>query len=530
MTHLSDKTRPLLLLTAVFLLQWLLLFSLKEPAWDAVSYYAYARSAVLDGDLDFGNDYRLSYPTAGKHFAGRAYDQILTPAGRVANLFAMGAGLLWLPWLTLLYQGAQIAGSAAEFSGYEPLFVGNLGLFSALLGLGAFWLAYCVARQAAALEVALAATVTMMFATPLLYYQYREPLYSHTAAAFTVALAVLFWWTREKRGEGGVWSALLMGGLLGLAGLVRWQNLIYLALPAFSAALALWRVPSSARRELLRSRAVDLFLVGLGALAVFSLQMAIWRVLYGSFLTIPQGQGFLDWRAAYLWPLLFSSFRGLLPWMPVFFLSAAGLLALGRRKPALGLPLLAMLALALYVNAGTRDWFAGGGFGPRRLTSELVLLVVGYAAMLQTLPARFRAWIAAVLGLLLGLQQWLLLRYALEDSLGGRVMSMMPTFTWEEVPLSMFAAQLAGYVPRAFVAPLDFLVLHGSPLHVLLSEGLLPWGHLRVILLTGSFAAVLVGLGVLLARRWPGTKGYALAVVVGTAVLVLANIWILTQG
>lgn len=529
MNRLSGNIPSFLVLLALFLVQWLFLFTLKEPTWDAVSYYAYARSAVFDGDLDFGNDYRLSYDTAGAHFAARAYDQALTSEGRVANLFAAGAGLLWLPWLAVLRLGALAALAPGELTGYESLFVGNVGLLSALLGLAAYWLALRLAEEAAAKGVALAATVTLMFATPLLYYQFREPLYSHTAAAFTVAAAVLFWWRRTARDDQSVWAALLLGGLLGLAGLVRWQNLIYLALPAVSGTLAVWRAARGAKWAQLRRTAVDLALVGAGALAVFSLQLAVWRLLYGSFVTIPQGEGFIDWRGSYLFPLLFSSFRGLLPWMPVFFLAAAGLLALSRRLPALGLPLLIMLLLALYVNGSTRDWFAGGGYGPRRLTSELVLLVTGYAAFLQLFPARARGVVTAVLGLLLAVQQWLLLRYGLEQSLGGRVLSMMPTFTWEEMPLSDFAAQLLAFLPRLATDPLDFLLLPGAPLDLLLRQGVAPAAHLRALMATGLFALAALGVGMLLQRRFAGARGYALAVTGGAVFLILVNIWILAQ-
>ncbi len=529
MTRLDSKYAPSLILLAVFGLQWLLLFTLQEPTWDAVSYYAYARSLAFDQDLDFANDYRLSYPTAGEHFASRSYDEQLTPHGRVANLFAVGASVLWLPWLAVLRAAAAAGltgvGDAAALTGYERIFVGNIAALSALLGLGAYWLSMRLAQEAAGRVLALASVVTLMFATPLLYYQYREPLYSHTAAAFTVALAVFLWWrwqeAQDRRG-----AALILGAALGLAGLVRWQNLIYLALPLVSSALLVGGAAAGERGAAAKKTAVDLLLVGVGALAVFSLQMAVWRVLYGSFLTIPQGESFLDWRARYLLPLLFSSFRGLLPWMPVFFLAAAGLLALSKRSPALGLPLLVMLLLALYVNGSTRDWFAGGGYGPRRLTSELVLLVVGYAAFLQLLPERGRKVITAVLGTLLALQQWLLLRYGLAPGFGGRVMSMMPTFAWEDVPLSSFAGDLLGYLPAALAQPLDFLVLSGSPLDSLFRQNVFPWMHVGTLIATSLFVGVMLMLGLWLWRR----AGAVWVVLGGAFLLLLANFWIVLRA
>ena len=410
---------PLFILLALFLLQWLLLLSIREPTWDAVSYYVYARSAVFDGDLQFDNDYQLSYPTAGEHFASKELDQVETATGRVANLFAIGASLLWLPWLSLLRMAAPfIFGNGIGLSGYERYFVSNLATLSALFGFLAILLSYRVAQGALNRRLALAAAVTLMFVTPLLYYQFREPMYSHTASALAVSLCVYVWWRGHDQ-SGTVWRALGLGALIGLAGLVRWQNLAYLLLP-FVSTLILWLRKSDWRkRQAWQPHLLYLLLAGVAALAVFSLQMAVWKVLYGSFITIPQGDSFIEWRATFLIPLLFSSFRGLLPWMPVFFLAVTGLLVLSKRNPQLGVPLLLMLLLAVYINGSTRDWFAGGGFGPRRLTSELVLLVVGYAAFLQLLPRRIRSWGALLLGIGLVLHQWILLRYGLQESIGS---------------------------------------------------------------------------------------------------------------
>ena len=503
------------------------MLSIREPTWDAVSYYVYARSAVFDGDLQFDNDYQLSYPTAGEHFASKELDQVETTTGRVANLFAIGASLLWLPWLLLLRLAAPfIFDSGIGLSGYERFFVSNLATLSALFGFLAILLSYRVAQGVLNRRLALAAAVTLMFVTPLLYYQFREPMYSHTASALAVSLSVFVWWRGHDQ-PGTAWQALGLGALIGLAGLVRWQNLAYLLLP-FVSTLFLWlRTSDWRKRQVWQPHLLYLLLTGVAALAVFSLQMAVWKVLYGSFITIPQGNSFIDWRATFLIPLLFSTFRGLLPWMPVFFLAIAGLLALSKRNPQLGLPLLLMLLLAVYINGSTPDWFAGGAFGPRRLTSELVLLVVGYAAFLQMLPKRIRSWAAVLLGIGLAFHQWILLRYGLAEKLGGRVMSMAPTFYWEEVPPARFVSDLFALVLRAWQRPLDFLILSNSPLDIILRKQAWPVQHLGTLLATALFVMVVAG-GLIVWRNRAKTKSYPVPVLVFTVVVLgLAVLWIL---
>ena len=521
---------PLLILAAVFLLQWLLLFSLKSPTWDAVSYYAYARSAVFDNDLDFANDYRLSYPTAGAHFTSKAYDQITTSTGRVENVFAIGAGLLWLPWLALLRLAALLnlapGVSAQAMTGYELFFTANISMLSAVFGLIAFFISYLMAEKATGRWIALAATVTFMLATPMLYYQFREPMYSHTASAMMVALCVLLWWRQRQEERFSPWQGLALGALIGLAGMTRWQNLAYLALPVISTFYWWVGLPTEQRQESWRGALLYLFLAGLGMLGVFALQMSVWRMLYGSFITIPQGGSFMDWRAPFLSPFLFSSFRGLLPWMPIFFLSFIGLLALTRKKPHLAWPLLGMLLVTIYINGSTRDWFAGGGYGPRRLTSELALLTVGYAGFVQLLPSRIRGWIALFLAVTLGVHQWLLLRFGLIERIGGKVVSMAPTFEWQDEPLGVFLSSMGSVIPGALQQPLDTLVFPGSPLDLVLRQQSWPWAHLGALLASALLMAGLIGVGAL-ARRWrSNSAAYILA---GIVLLLLAGaeIWIL---
>jgi hypothetical protein len=258
------------------------------------------------------------------------------------------------------------------------------------------------------------------------------------------------------------------------------------------------------------------------------MQMAVWQTLFGSFFTIPQGDAFIDWRAPFLLPFLFSSFRGVLPWMPVFFLALVGLLALSKQYPQAGLPLLFMLLLAVYINGSTRDWFAGGGYGPRRLTSEFIILVIGYAAFLQLLPPRIRVWAGIILGLGLTLHQWILLRFAIPEGLGGRVMSMAPTFYWEDVPLTQFFADLFVLALRAGQRPFDYLIFPGSPLDIVLRTKDWPTQHLFTLLATGLFLLVIVA-GLIVWRNKVKIKNQALIVLVVTVILLgLANLWVLS--
>jgi hypothetical protein len=280
------------------------------------------------------------------------------------------------------------------------------------------------------------------------------------------------------------------------------------------------------RRAKLLPAARYLLIVGLATLAVFSLQLIQWRLFYGTWLTVPQGSAYVDWGAPFWRPVLFSTFRGILPWMPIIPLAVIGLIATARRKPALVVPLLLVLLLETYVNSSTRDWFGGAGFGPRRYTSELVILILGYAGLLQLFSGRFQKVLAVVAGLILALHQWILLRYGLLERIGGRNLSMYPTYEWVDGSYGAFFREVSGHLKDMVQAPFDFFVLPGSPLRFL-SIDIWPTHHILALVGTLVFLLILWQIGRSLNRR---IQGSWLFVGLTAVLLITADIWLLVWG
>ncbi|MFN2223861.1 MAG: hypothetical protein ACK2UH_14990, partial [Candidatus Promineifilaceae bacterium] len=409
-----------------FLFQWAALFPGSKPTWDAAFYYAYTRSIVFDGDLRIANDLRQSYPTASPDFAAKQLDQDTNEHGRVISPFAFGSSFLWLPWLAILRAfagiGQLLSGQASTLTGFEWYFRLGLATLAMMLGWLAFYTSYRLARIINQRSSAMLATLTVLFTTPLLYYMYAEPLYAHATSAFVTAILVFVWWRlfHEPFTYSG---ALAFGILIGLAFLVRWQHLIYVVLPLSSLVDYWFSLARGERRRQLKRVLALAIVVGVGTTAAVSLQLAHWKILYQEWITIPQGATFMNWTAPHWYQVLFSTFRGLLPWMPVFFLSFVGLIVGLRKQRKFMLPLLIVLVLAIYVNSSSRDWFAGGAYGPRRFTSELTILIIGYAVLLQALPRRFRLIAGSLMGVILTLHQWILFRFGLDEAIGGNVLT-----------------------------------------------------------------------------------------------------------
>jgi len=304
---------------------------------DCASYWAWGESLARDGDLAFSNQYAAAQmPTLYVY---------LTPTGRIANDWPMGAGFALLPWMLL----GKVAAQAWVFA----------------LVLGAMKLAAeSVAETPRARAFALLA---MLAGTPLLFYTFCGPFFSH-AVSFAVTTAFLVMWakTRERRSQ-EAWLAL--GLLLGIAALVRPQNLLLGVV-----FLAEWRTLTRAANR------GGIANCALGAMLGFAPALIVYRTLYGSFLALPKAEE-MNWLSPAIVEVLVSDFHGILPWTPIYALGIAGLFVLAKRDAVLGRGLLAVFAVQLYLNAANLVWWSGGSFGNRRLTDSAILIAWGLGAL-----------------------------------------------------------------------------------------------------------------------------------------------------
>ena len=372
-----ETRQAFLVLGAIFFLHVGLFYRPSGWLYDPSMYYAYIRSPVIDGDLLFWNE------AEPKGFWAEVPP---SPTGKCPNVWSLGPALLWAPFFLLGHAATLIANwwgiASLPADGYSTLYIAFTGVASAFYGFLGVLLVYRFLRRYQPHPVALLAAATIWMATPVFFYTYHMNFYAHSVSMFSVALFVDLW--DGTRGQQHGWRYLALGATAGLMALMRWQNILFLVLPL----LELGVEGRSRLRQgegwgsLAGSLLGRLGLLAAAGLIVFSPQMAMWQVLYGQFLTIPQGEGFMQWSQPHLWGVLFSSNRGLFWWEPVAVLALAGLFLLLRRRPLLGGGFLLIIALEVYVNSVAGRWWGGGGFGPRRFDMLAPILAWGLAALI----------------------------------------------------------------------------------------------------------------------------------------------------
>ena len=337
----------------------------QRVASDGIFYYAPLHSVIVDGDLDFENEYRVLGARPG-------YFQ-RTETGRLPNNYSIGPALLWTPFFLVAHGLGHLGLYRPTGFGY-PYFTA-VATGTVLVGfLGVVWM-FRLVRAYFRPSSAFVAALLIWLASFHVWYMVFEPSMSHAMAMASVAAFLLV--THE--GTRGAKRFALMGVLGGVVALMRWQNVLFLPV-----ALAV----SWARHG--RPKTLEIASGAAAFVVVFSPQLLYWNALYGSPVLMPQGVGYIDWSQPELEAVLFSSRHGLLSWAPLLWLGIAGFPGFVRRAPVLGGSLLLATLATWYVNASVHDWWAGASFGSRRFDAALPSFALGVAVSLDWIVLRVR--------------------------------------------------------------------------------------------------------------------------------------------
>lgn len=397
--RLNNRLTGHLLLFAIFLLLFVPLFRPVVSLLDPVGYYAWARTIIIDGDLNVGNEYA--------HYGINAPN---TPTGLTHNQWSAGSALLWLPamFATHLFVEASNTVSADGYSWPYPF---AASLTSALAGFLATLFTYRASLRFFQPLAALLATLGAWLATPLVFYQYHQPLMAHANDAF-ISAAILLTWLIARNRQFPAHLQVLHGALIGLSIWIRPQNGLFVVI--FGLDIVFDTLRSGWRTQLPRT----VWLASGCALLTVPL-LLFWRIVFGSWLLntydATEGGSF-NWLATHAVDVLFSSDRGLFVWTPIAVLSLLGIYALYQRNQRLAV-LFSLFALGqFYVISSWSVWAGGDAFGPRFWLVLMPFCGLTLAALLDRIIQNQPRTALPLLGLISCFILWnflLMLQYSL---------------------------------------------------------------------------------------------------------------------
>ena len=403
--HLLKDWRNLSRYEKCLLCLFFLTLPLTNP-WvrgDGVGYYAYGRSLLIEGRLDFTQDWIRANPTFRM---GRvdSEDRILpdqfTRTGHLDNHFTAGPAILWSPFLFaahLAVKTSNALGTHIAADGFSRPYIIAMACGTAVYGLLGLWLSFQVAKKFFSERWAFLATLGIWFASSLPVYLYFNPSWSHAHSAFVVALFVWYWLRTQDERASFQW--ILLGLIGGLMMDVYYPNAILLLLPALESL----RAYGAYFRESSTTRSSFGLMLGRNALFVIALLLALSptfitrQIVYGYWFE----SGYIPvrlwhWTSPALGSVLFSSDHGLFSWTPVLGLAFLGLLLFWRREPRFGGSLLLVFAVFYYFIASYPDWDGISSFGNRFFVSLTALFIVGLAALFDWLARVWQTRHAAV--------------------------------------------------------------------------------------------------------------------------------------
>jgi hypothetical protein len=378
----------------LFLL-FLLTLPLANP-WvrgDGVGYYAYVRSALIDHDLRFENDYLAaneSFVLAHVDSQGRLLPSLYTRTGYIENHFSVGPAIFWAPVLLTVHGAVRLAdhfGAHVPADGYSRPYLLAMAFSTAFYGFLSLLLSYWIARKFFDGLWAFLATIGIWAASSLPVYMYFNPSWSHAISAFTAALFLWYWERTRMQRTVAQWAVL--GLLTGLMGNVYYPNVILIIFPALEAGHLLL----AHRRE--SAGAASVPKLALGGVLFLACSIAAMlptfitrQIIYGS----PFESGYppistWHWTSPVLLKVLFSSDHGMFTWTPILILSFAGLFFVTKRDKLLGAGCLLSFLAFYYLIASYADWDGLSSYGNRFFVSLTPIFILGLAALLSALSS-----------------------------------------------------------------------------------------------------------------------------------------------
>lgn len=349
----TAKDPGLILMVALLGALLVTLFSHDHRLWgDAVHPYSYLLSIMEDGDLEFENNAR--------DLAGGE------PSGTFLH-YSIGPALVWAPGYVAAEAASMLTGRRPD--GWNALYRNAAAMSSLVVGWSGLLALYLCARIRASRGAALLSAVAIGTGTFLLGYLAWAPTESHSST-FAATAWLVYWALRVDPLSPR--HAFVMGALLGLATIQRWQAAVLVLFVGAVFFRARWERRGSAWM-------LPALACVVGAALLFLPQAIVWKSVFGQWLTIPQGNSFVNSELR-IEGVLFSPRHGLFAWSPLLYLALPGFVIWARREPWICIGACLTILATVRTNAGLVDWFGGSAFGGRRF--DLTLPFFGLALAL----------------------------------------------------------------------------------------------------------------------------------------------------
>lgn len=352
---------------------WDMLFEDGEPilqGHDDTGYFLWLVSWVVDGDNDLANnlsDLNTISPDAKQEWI----DSKSPITGKVLNKYPVGWAVMNWPVYNLthvIYSWVQ-----EEPEGTEPMYLMAIWLFQLCIAIMSLFLAHRILIRYFSSESASWGLLVSWLASPLLYYQVARLGLIHNQAFFLTVFIV--WLSLKLKDSSSFLLWIAIGFSSSMLVISRPTSIAYLIMPATYCFLRFFNNPKIEYKKLILAVAA--------AIPPISVQLLVWKDVYGSWFTFSyHGEPFYLLRPN-LWGSWFSDRHGLFNWHPLLLLGALGWLYASFKRRRFPWTWLISFLTITYLNSTWWCWWFGSSFGNRAYEGSILFFMAGLAFLYE---------------------------------------------------------------------------------------------------------------------------------------------------
>lgn len=367
---------------------------------DGVCYYSYARSLLIDHNLQFKSDFKdPAHQLLYLAYDGHIFPSPITKTGHLPNYWSVGPAMLWAPFLVIAHGAVAVLnhwGWQISPDGHSWPYLAAMAGATALYGFWGLLLSYQLARNYGDERWAFLATLGIWLGTSVPAYLYVDPSWPHAHSVFCMSLFLWYWLRTRNSRTPQQW--VILGLITGLMLDVRFDCVVFLLTPFLESLFAFYnaRKAGQSASYLLRPLFYGKVLYAAGVLVAFLPTLITRQIIFGNPLRFGMytSQPW-NWTSPAFLKVLFSPNHGLLVFAPILFLALAGLFLLCRGPYPEG-KIYLTIVLAFYCLISFAPWWDGTiGLGNRYFISLTPLFVIGLTVFFSRASRIWRGMRAA---------------------------------------------------------------------------------------------------------------------------------------
>lgn len=324
---------------------------------DGKGYYAYLPAIFIYHDLHFSFFEKIERETYASEF--HFYEYRYAIDGKVINKYYSGTALAMLPFFGIGHLLSALTGKSLD--GYSVHYTTMINLAAiAYLALGLWFLAKLLKTYQIRKGYITLILTAITFGTNVFYYTVVEFSMSHI---YSFAFVTMFlYYTRTCFHGYDRKHLILAGAAAGMVLLIRPVNGLVIAAVPFLAGS--WQDLHRGLKRMSKDWPSVLLAVFF-AIAIFSIQMIIYKLQTGYFWVYSYGEERFHFSNPHMLSIVFSYKKGLFLYTPLLFISLAGFYFLWKQSRFRAVILAVFFLLLTYVLSSWWMWYYGGSFSSR---------------------------------------------------------------------------------------------------------------------------------------------------------------------